>query len=299
MVGLSPLACSRSLVDDLLDAATSHGGRAVRPRAVVEARPHQLSEGAVHRDVAVGLDETRHDDVLGVTQVRLEDPVAQRLDDLAIGADVQDPVPAHRDRLGARAVGVQGDYLASSIDGDGHGIPLRIFIPNVADCQLPGELDRLREYWGMTNVSSDRRGELKRPSQARSIATFASILDASTDIIVERGVQGLNTNIVAERAGVNIGTVYHYFPDKTAILVELFRIDQARRMAHLLEKLREVSETPDLNSVGRRCLHARDRTEERSPRDGAPATGLPARFPSSWNSTARRPTSTSSSSPRS
>lgn len=99
----------------------------------------------------------------------------------------------------------------------------------------------------MTNVSSDRRGELKRPSQARSIATFASILDASTDIIVERGVQGLNTNIVAERAGVNIGTVYHYFPDKTAILVELFRIDQARRMAHLLEKLREVSETPDLN----------------------------------------------------
>jgi len=100
----------------------------------------------------------------------------------------------------------------------------------------------------MTNVSSERRGELKRPSQARSIATFTSILDASTDIIVERGVQGLNTNVVAERAGVNIGTVYHYFPDKTAILVELFRIDQARRMANLMEKLREVSDTPDLDA---------------------------------------------------
>ncbi len=101
---------------------------------------------------------------------------------------------------------------------------------------------------GMTNVSSERRGELKRPSQARSIATFTSILDASTDIIVERGVQGLNTNVVAERARVNIGTVYHYFPDKTAILIELFRIDQARRMAHLMEKLREVSDTPDLDA---------------------------------------------------
>lgn len=79
------------------------------------------------------------------------------------------------------------------------------------------------------------------------MATFSSILDASTQIIVERGVQGLNTNLVAERAGVNIGTVYHYFPDKTAILVELYRIDLAGRLAYLTEKLREVSSAPDLN----------------------------------------------------
>lgn len=100
---------------------------------------------------------------------------------------------------------------------------------------------------GVTNLFYDRREEVKRPSQARSLATFTGILSASTDIIVERGVQGLNTNLVAERAGVNIGTVYHYFPDKTAILIELFRVDQQRRGAHLMEKLREVSETPDLD----------------------------------------------------
>jgi AcrR family transcriptional regulator len=47
---------------------------------------------------------------------------------------------------------------------------------------------------------------------------------------------------------VNIGTVYHYFPDKTAILIELFRIDQSRRMAHLLDKLNEVSESSDLDA---------------------------------------------------
>lgn len=121
------------------------------------------------------------------------------------------------------------------------------YLPNVANCE-----DLSRETAGvntreMTNVSSERRNELKRPSQARSIATFSSILDASKDIIVERGVQGLNTNVVAERAGVNIGTVYHYFPDKTAILVELFRIDQTRRAVHLVGKLREVADTPDLN----------------------------------------------------
>jgi AcrR family transcriptional regulator len=99
----------------------------------------------------------------------------------------------------------------------------------------------------MAKVSTEFRSQLKRPSQARSIATFAGILQASTDIIVERGVQGLNTNVVAERAGVNIGTVYHYFPDKTAILVELFRIDQERRNAPLTEKLNEISDAPDLD----------------------------------------------------
>ena len=86
----------------------------------------------------------------------------------------------------------------------------------------------------------------KKPSQARSMATFANILHAATEIVVERGIQGLNTNIVAERACVNIGTVYHYFPDKTAILVELFRIDQQRRSQYLLAKLNELATAPDL-----------------------------------------------------
>jgi len=100
----------------------------------------------------------------------------------------------------------------------------------------------------MVKVASEERSQLKRPSQARSIATFASILQASTDIIVERGVQGLNTNVVAERAGVNIGTVYHYFPDKTAILVELFRLDEERRTAPLVLKLNEIADAQDLDN---------------------------------------------------
>jgi AcrR family transcriptional regulator len=99
----------------------------------------------------------------------------------------------------------------------------------------------------MEKVASERQTKLKRPSQARSVATFANILKASTDIIVERGVQGLNTNVVADRAGVNIGTVYHYFPDKTAILVELFRIDQEYRNKPLTEKLNEICEAADLD----------------------------------------------------
>ena len=98
----------------------------------------------------------------------------------------------------------------------------------------------------MIETTTNPKSRWKKPSQARSVATFANILRAATEVIVERGIGGLNTNIVAERAGVNIGTVYHYFPDKTAILVELFRLDQRQRSVYLLEKLRELPTAPDL-----------------------------------------------------
>jgi AcrR family transcriptional regulator len=98
----------------------------------------------------------------------------------------------------------------------------------------------------MTVAPVDARTQTKRPTQARSIATFSGILDAATEILVERGIQGLNTNIVAERAGINIGTVYHYFPDKTAILLELFRLDQQQRAVYVYEKYRELPSAPDL-----------------------------------------------------
>ncbi len=78
------------------------------------------------------------------------------------------------------------------------------------------------------------------------MVTFANILSAATEIILERGVKGLNTNLVAERAAINVGTVYHYFPDKTAILTELFRLQQKQRDDVLFEKLSELATTPDV-----------------------------------------------------
>jgi AcrR family transcriptional regulator len=99
----------------------------------------------------------------------------------------------------------------------------------------------------MTVAPVEARTRSKKPTQARSIATFTSILDAATEIVVERGIQGLNTNFVAERAGINIGTVYHYFPDKTAILLELFRLDQQQRAGYLYDKYRELPSATDLD----------------------------------------------------
>lgn len=98
----------------------------------------------------------------------------------------------------------------------------------------------------MVTVASDPVTNFKKPLQARSMITFANIMKSAQDILIERGLPGFNTNAVAERAGVNIGTVYHYFLDKTAILVELFHQDQEQRSAYLFDKLNELPSTHDL-----------------------------------------------------
>lgn len=61
----------------------------------------------------------------------------------------------------------------------------------------------------------------KKPLQSRSKATVHAVLAAAAHILEERGLSGFNTNAVAERAGVSIGSLYQYFPSKDAILVAL------------------------------------------------------------------------------
>lgn len=68
-----------------------------------------------------------------------------------------------------------------------------------------------------TRVPSGSSSVRKSPRQARSLATTEAILDATTHILGERGWSGLTTNAVAEVAGVSIGSVYQYFPNKTAL----------------------------------------------------------------------------------
>ncbi|HEY4941773.1 MAG TPA: helix-turn-helix domain-containing protein [Rhizomicrobium sp.] len=63
----------------------------------------------------------------------------------------------------------------------------------------------------------------RRPRQARALATVDSILEAAVQVLQRSGAGGLNTNSVAERAGVSVGTLYQYFPDKEAILLAIAR----------------------------------------------------------------------------
>ncbi|MBU2867775.1 TetR/AcrR family transcriptional regulator [Pacificibacter marinus] len=70
----------------------------------------------------------------------------------------------------------------------------------------------------------------KSPRQERAQATVAFILEASAHILVERGHGALNTNQIAMRAGVSVGSLYQYFPNKEAIMTELIRQKRERML---------------------------------------------------------------------
>jgi AcrR family transcriptional regulator len=58
----------------------------------------------------------------------------------------------------------------------------------------------------------------KKPAQARSEQTVATIIEATAQVLEREGEAGLTTNRLAERAGFSIGTLYQYFPNKDSIL---------------------------------------------------------------------------------
>lgn len=75
----------------------------------------------------------------------------------------------------------------------------------------------------------------RQPVQARSKRTVEWILDAAAHVFGEAGYAG-TTNQVAERAGVSIGSLYQYFPDKDAILVALQDRHLDQIALHLLDR---------------------------------------------------------------
>lgn len=58
----------------------------------------------------------------------------------------------------------------------------------------------------------------KSPLQARSTATVDAILQATIQVLLSVGKQRLTTTRVAARAGASVGTLYQYFPNKSALL---------------------------------------------------------------------------------
>src|SRR5258708_1878161 len=94
----------------------------------------------------------------------------------------------------------------------------------------------------MTEKTTARRARpspKKSPQHERSRATVEAILQAATDILIRQGASRLTTNRIAERAGVNIASLYQYFPGKQAILAELRRRHGAERRAAIRQVLIE------------------------------------------------------------
>ncbi|QIS11935.1 TetR/AcrR family transcriptional regulator [Nocardia arthritidis] len=97
----------------------------------------------------------------------------------------------------------------------------------------------------------------KTPRQQRSEFTFDAILDAAARLFQRHGYAATTTNKVAELAGVSIGTLYHYIPNKDALLYALAERHLRTGAADLLAEAAQLrSEQPPLADTVRRLVTA-------------------------------------------
>jgi AcrR family transcriptional regulator len=99
----------------------------------------------------------------------------------------------------------------------------------------------------------------KQPQQARSTELVTVILEAAVQVLAEEGVQRFTTARVAEKAGVSVGSLYQYFPNKAAILFRL-QSDEWRQTSELRRVILEDIERPPLERL-RKLVHAFVRSE--------------------------------------
>lgn len=84
------------------------------------------------------------------------------------------------------------------------------------------------------------------PVQKRSEETLQKILDSAMNLLESEGIAGFNTNAVAKVAGVNVGTLYHYFSDKNSLLAEMFLRSESERVDYLSKRLESFGSAQDL-----------------------------------------------------
>lgn len=89
----------------------------------------------------------------------------------------------------------------------------------------------------------------KLPRQARSQATFEAIVDACGQLLASGSYEALTTNSISERAGVSIGTLYEYFPNRESIVAALTASSCRRLVMRMKRAVEETAGMTDFQGV--------------------------------------------------
>jgi AcrR family transcriptional regulator len=84
----------------------------------------------------------------------------------------------------------------------------------------------------------------KLPKQARAQATVEAILTATAEVLVEVGYDRATTNAIARRAGVSIGSLYQYYPNKESLVTALCERHMTETMGLLVGEIAALRSQP-------------------------------------------------------
>jgi AcrR family transcriptional regulator len=103
----------------------------------------------------------------------------------------------------------------------------------------------------------------KSPAQERSARTVEILLEATTRVLVTEGYDAASTNRIARAAGVSVGSLYQYFPNKEALVLALAQQHASRMLELLARSAAEVGTAPIEEAVPRfvRAMFAAHRLE--------------------------------------
>ncbi|MDA3145970.1 TetR/AcrR family transcriptional regulator [Leucobacter sp. UCMA 4100] len=85
----------------------------------------------------------------------------------------------------------------------------------------------------------------REPQQARGKAAVESIKRATAELLEASGFEGLTTQIIADKAGINVATLYRYYPNKFAVVREIAETIEQERLISSIEHLKGLSDTDD------------------------------------------------------
>ncbi|MBW0152793.1 MAG: TetR/AcrR family transcriptional regulator [Phenylobacterium sp.] len=98
-------------------------------------------------------------------------------------------------------------------------------------------------------ASKVARRPVRQARQARAQATVEAIIQAAAQILAEAGWGALNTNLVARRAGVSVGSVYEYFPNKNAIVDAILDAHLRQGEALIAQGALRLVDRPDISEI--------------------------------------------------
>jgi AcrR family transcriptional regulator len=124
-------------------------------------------------------------------------------------------------------------------------------------------------------VGSRGKGVRKQPSQVRSKALVDALIQTTARVLIRDGWQAMTTNRIARDAGVSVGSLYQYFPNKEALLLALVERIADEMTARLIEVGAALRDAPVDEGIAKLVRAALDVSRRDAPLYRAVLVELP------------------------